>query len=38
MLAFDHPVTGERLTFESDLPDDMASVIEKWRGYISGRD
>jgi len=38
MLSFDHPVTGNRLIFESDLPDDMAAVIEKWRAYIAGRD
>jgi 23S rRNA pseudouridine1911/1915/1917 synthase len=37
-LAFDHPVTGKRLSFDSDLPDDMVQVIEKWRKYISGRD
>jgi len=37
-LAFDHPVTGKRLSFESDLPDDMVQVIEKWRKYTSGRD
>jgi 23S rRNA pseudouridine1911/1915/1917 synthase len=37
-LAFDHPVTGKRLFFDSDLPDDMKQVIEKWRKYISGRD
>ncbi|MCU0378455.1 MAG: RluA family pseudouridine synthase [Bacteroidales bacterium] len=37
-LSFDHPVTGKRLSFESDLPDDMAHVIEKWRSYIAGRD
>jgi 23S rRNA pseudouridine1911/1915/1917 synthase len=37
-LAFNHPVTGERLSFDSDLPDDMVQVIEKWRKYISGRD
>ena len=37
-LAFNHPVTGERLFFDSDLPDDMVQVIEKWRKYISGRD
>jgi 23S rRNA pseudouridine1911/1915/1917 synthase len=37
-LAFDHPVTGKRLSFDSELPDDMAQVIEKWRKYISGRD
>jgi 23S rRNA pseudouridine1911/1915/1917 synthase len=37
-LAFDHPVTGERLSFDSDLPDDIQQVIEKWRKYIVGRD
>jgi 23S rRNA pseudouridine1911/1915/1917 synthase len=37
-LAFDHPVSGKRLSFDSDIPDDMQQVIEKWRKYISGRD
>ena len=37
-LAFDHPVTMERLSFESELPEDMMKVADKWRNYISGRD
>ncbi len=37
-LAFDHPVTGKRLYFDSELPNDMKHAIEKWRSYISGRD
>ena len=37
-LAFDHPVTGKRLSFDSSLPDDMVQVIEKWRKYTSGRE
>ncbi len=37
-LAFNHPVTGKRLSFDSSLPDDMVQVIEKWRKYISGRE
>jgi 23S rRNA pseudouridine1911/1915/1917 synthase len=37
-LSFTHPVTGKRLSFDSELPDDMAQVIEKWRKYISGRE
>ena len=37
-LAFNHPVTGKRLFFDSNLPDDMVQVIEKWRKYISGRE
>jgi len=36
-LALDHPVTGKRLFFDSELPDDMRMLIEKWREYISGR-
>jgi 23S rRNA pseudouridine1911/1915/1917 synthase len=36
-LAFDHPVTGKRLSFDSELPDDMKQVIEKWRNYTSAR-
>lgn len=37
-LAFDHPVTGKRFLFDSELPYDMKQVIEKWRQYTSGRD
>jgi 23S rRNA pseudouridine1911/1915/1917 synthase len=37
-LAFDHPITGKRMSFDSDLPEDMQQVIDKWRKYISGRD
>ena len=37
-LSFDHPLTGKRLSFETELPDDMKQVIEKWRTYISGRE
>jgi 23S rRNA pseudouridine1911/1915/1917 synthase len=37
-LEFDHPVTGKRLSFDSELPDHMKQVIEKWRRYIGGRE
>jgi len=37
-LSFNHPVTGQRLSFDSELPDDMVQVIEKWRKYTSGRE
>jgi len=37
-LSFNHPVTGKRLSFDSELPDDMVQVIDKWRKYISGRE
>ncbi len=36
-LAFDHPVSGKRLSFESELPEDMRQVIERWRNYIAAR-
>lgn len=37
-LSFDHPATGKRMEFETDLPDDMKAVIQRWKTYISGRD
>mgnify|MGYP001438257035 CR=1 FL=1 len=33
-LGFIHPTTGEYMFFESELPDDMMQLIEKWREYI----
>jgi 23S rRNA pseudouridine1911/1915/1917 synthase len=36
-LGFAHPVTGEKMFFDSELPADMAQVIEKWRRYTEGR-
>ena len=32
-LSFEHPKTGELLSFESELPNDMLKVIDKWRSY-----
>jgi 23S rRNA pseudouridine1911/1915/1917 synthase len=32
-LGFIHPVTGEKMQFETPLPKDMEEVIEKWRQY-----
>ena len=32
-LGFTHPTTGEFMSFESPLPNDMESLIEKWRNY-----
>ncbi len=32
-LAVTHPVSGERHVFESELPDDMVKVLERWRNY-----
>ncbi len=36
-LGFIHPKTKERLLFESNLPEDMHTVIEKWRSFIGNR-
>ena len=33
-LGFIHPRTGEMIRFDSPLPDDMTSMIEKWRAYV----
>ena len=33
-LGFDHPVTGERMSFTSVLPQDMLDVLDKWRNYV----
>lgn len=32
-LGFKHPVSGEWMQFEVDLPADMLAVISKWREY-----
>lgn len=36
-LKFTHPKTGKEMFFESDLPEDMQEVIEKWRKYTGSR-
>lgn len=33
-LGFTHPTTGKEMFFETELPDDMRLVIEKWRNYV----
>ena len=37
-LAFSHPASGRWMAFDSDLPQDMQTVIQKWERYQSGRD
>ncbi len=32
-LGFTHPKTQEHMVFDSQLPEDMSRVIEKWRHY-----
>ncbi|WP_136466311.1 RluA family pseudouridine synthase [Flagellimonas onchidii] len=37
-LGFEHPVTGEFMRFDSELPEDMVNCIEKWRSYAKHND
>src|SRR5690606_25882567 len=37
-LGFAHPVTREFMEFDSDLPEDMAVVLQKWEGYVTHTD
>jgi 23S rRNA pseudouridine1911/1915/1917 synthase len=37
-LGFIHPRTQKEIYFESDLPNDMSELIEKWRSYIANRE
>ncbi|MDA9893031.1 RluA family pseudouridine synthase [Flavobacteriaceae bacterium] len=32
-LGFIHPSTGEKMSFETPLPEDFKSALEKWRQY-----
>ena len=36
-LGFVHPVTREDVYFESELPEDLKTVIDKWEMYCSSR-
>jgi 23S rRNA pseudouridine1911/1915/1917 synthase len=38
MLGFKHPDTGEEMVFNSELPTDMITVIDRWRKYIGSRE
>ena len=33
-LGFTHPRTGQRMFFDSEWPEDMSNLIEKWRSYV----
>ena len=35
-LGFVHPLSGERMQFNSPLPADMEAAIERWRAYTKG--
>lgn len=37
-LGITHPITGEKMFFDSELPADMQTVIEKWRRYSANKE
>jgi 23S rRNA pseudouridine1911/1915/1917 synthase len=37
-LGFIHPITKKKLFFDSELPDDMKAVIEKWKTYSTAKE
>lgn len=37
-LGFVHPTTNEYMSFDSEVPEDMRQLIEKWRGYTENRE
>jgi len=36
-LGFTHPATGKYIHFDSEVPTDMKTVIDKWRGYSANK-
>ncbi|HLO60729.1 MAG TPA: RluA family pseudouridine synthase [Bacteroidales bacterium] len=37
-LGFKHPETGKEMIFNTDLPDDMNQVIQRWQNYLANRE
>lgn len=37
VLGFIHPTTKQHVSFESPLPEDMQTVIDRWRMYVNAR-
>ena len=37
-LGFIHPRTGEEMNFDSEVPDDMRYLVERWRVYTANRE
>lgn len=37
-LGFKHPVNGEFMQFDSEIPADMQELIQRWRDYTAQRD
>lgn len=36
-LGITHPITKEKMFFDSELPADMQAVLEKWRNYLKNK-
>ena len=36
-LGFVHPTTGEEMRWVSEIPDDFAAGLERWRAYLASR-
>jgi 23S rRNA pseudouridine1911/1915/1917 synthase len=36
-IGFEHPATGEFMTFDSEMPGDFVQLLEKWERYTAGR-
>lgn len=36
-LGFIHPVSGKQMWFDSEMPEDMLSVLDSWRHYLAYR-
>ena len=34
-LGFEHPVSGEWLSFDSEIPKDISDCVDKWRNYAT---
>lgn len=34
-LGFIHPVTGKEMNFDSEIPEDMSLLLQKWENYTS---
>jgi 23S rRNA pseudouridine1911/1915/1917 synthase len=37
-LGFIHPITGEKMFFDSELPEDMTKMLEKWDNFVKNKD
>lgn len=36
-LGFIHPITGEKVSFDSEIPADFQEAIDRWRKYLASR-